>query len=178
MMVDFRAYILAIIVVSFTALASLVYALDCPPETAAEELRCPGAWDKRTCKCLDNPRAPGSGSIPSPPGPPDRGAGANGFLFHFRSEYPSTINLEFYSANRNTVWPGGNIVFYLYPGQTETYSLQCIQGEQLCYGAWVPGTPVFWGLGDAVRQGKPAQCTDCCYVCGSGQSFIISLRPF
>ena len=168
----------ALIVVSFTALASLTAAQECPPDTAWEELRCPGAWDRRTCKCLDNPRGGGGGQIPTRPDPIVRPDGPKVFLFHFRSEYPSTIQLEFYSTNRPAAWPGGNAVYYLNPGQTETYGLQCVQGEQICYGAWVPGTPVFWGIGDAVRQNKPAQCADCCYVCGGGQSFILTLRPF
>ena len=177
-MANFRAYILAIIVVSFTASFSPTAAQECPPDTAWEELRCPGAWDRRTCKCLDDPRPGGGGRISAPPDRPERGAGADAFIFHFRSEYQSTINLEFYSENRNAAWPGGNMVFHLYPGKTETYRLQCIRGEKICYGAWVPGSPTFWGLGDAVRQGKSWQCTDCCYFCGSGQSNILSLRPF
>jgi hypothetical protein len=177
-MVAFRAYVFALVVVCFMALASLTAAQVCPPETAVEELRCPGAWDRRTCKCLENTRPPGGGSVPIRPSPIQPGTGANAFMFHFRSEYPSTINLEFYSTNRPAAWPGGNLVYYLYPGQTETYPLQCAQGEMICYGAWVPGTTVFWGIGDAVRQNRPAQCTDCCYVCGSGQSFILTLKPF
>jgi hypothetical protein len=178
MRADFRASILVILVVTCTALAGLTAAQECPPETAAEELRCPGAWDRRTCTCLDNPRPPGPGRIPLPPAPSESGAGADAFTFHFRSEHPSTIHVEFYSATRNAAWPGGNSVFYLYPGHTETYRLQCIRGEMICYGAWVPGTPTFWGVGYSVRQGTPFHCTDCCYVCGSGQSFILSLRPF
>ena len=42
---------IALAVVVVAAPFDLGVAQECPPDTAEDELRCPGAWDKRTCTC-------------------------------------------------------------------------------------------------------------------------------
>lgn len=47
--------------------------------------------------------------------------------------------------------------------------ISCKEGERLCYGAWMPLSPIgYWGMG---KEGDKS-CTQCCYVCDGRESFI------
>jgi hypothetical protein len=75
------------------------------------------------------------------------------------------VVFQFFSRTRNHVWPGGGQVWYAWPGQRYTPVLRCMDGEYICYGAWVEGnTSIYWGVGPNGTYG----CPSCCYTCTHG----------
>ncbi|RME18630.1 MAG: hypothetical protein D6801_00985 [Alphaproteobacteria bacterium] len=92
---------------------------------------------------------------------------ASNLEFHVRSEYPYQVSLEFYSLDRNHVWPGNGKVYILDDSATHNYNLSCNYGEKICFGAWVRGdSSQYWGGGLDNKQ----YCSDCCYTCGYGDT--------
>lgn len=92
-------------------------------------------------------------------------AQAADLTWRFRSDYPYTVMLEFYSQDRDHSWPGGGQAFVLDDGAVHAMSLGCDYGEMICYGAWVDGREeVYWGAG----LDGAARCDDCCARCGQG----------
>jgi hypothetical protein len=73
------------------------------------------------------------------------------------------VHFSFYSSDRSGyVWPGDNKVYFLDPHGTHTYSLQGLDGEKICYGAWYASNnqSSYWGVGRNNKYG----CKDCCYT--------------
>lgn len=101
------------------------------------------------------------------------GASAESFTWHFRSEHPNTISLEFYSQDRDHVWPGNNEVYVIDDDSVHHYTLECRRGEKICYGAWVRNrSQSYWGAGyDGVEA-----CESCCYVCDGGETNTLVLE--
>lgn len=65
-------------------------------------------------------------------------------------------------GDHNVVWPGGTQAFQLSPHEEATRSLNCIQGQKICYGAWVKGdSNLFWGVGGDINNA----CKGCCFKC-------------
>lgn len=107
-------------------------------------------------------------------GPWTGAARADTLNWTFSSEHPSIVDLEFYSQDRNHVWPGNNKVYVIDDYAQHSYSLSCSSGERICYGAWVRGnSSVYWGAGMNDAYG----CSTCCAVCGSGAVEAINLKP-
>lgn len=93
--------------------------------------------------------------------------------WHFRSEHPNVVSLEFYSQDRNHVWPGDNEVYILDDDEVHAYTITCRSGEKICYGAWVRNrSSSYWGAG---YDGKQA-CERCCYRCNGGETNILVLN--
>ena len=92
--------------------------------------------------------------------------------WHFRSEHQNVVSLEFYSQDRNHVWPGDNEVYILDDDEVHDYTIDCQSGEKICYGAWVRNrSNSYWGAG---YDGKEA-CESCCYRCDGGETNILVL---
>ena len=101
-------------------------------------------------------------------------AEAGELSFHIQSMYQYKVQIEFYSQNRRHSWPGGNKAYALNDFATHTYSLNCISGERICYGAWVTGNASkYWGVGANNRR----SCKGCCAICDGGETLRIVLRP-
>ena len=101
-------------------------------------------------------------------------ASAAELVWRIQSEHPNHVSLEFYSQDRNHVWPGGGEVYVIKDWDTHTYSLTCKDGEKICYGAWVRNeTNTYWGKG---VDGAEA-CETCCAVCGRGELSTQVLKP-
>ena len=93
---------------------------------------------------------------------PDR---SNSFTALVRNLDRYAVELSFYANQRNNAWPGGNQIFPLRDSQYHEYSLSCVRGEKICYGAWRSGNSnIYWGVGLGGRQG----CQGCCATCGDG----------
>jgi len=89
-------------------------------------------------------------------------AQAQGLTFSFDNEYSEDLAIEFYSQDRNHVWPGGGDVYVL--GTSDgamAYPLSCQPGENICFGAWTLDRRSFWGGGVDMSQ----SCEACCAVC-------------
>lgn len=87
--------------------------------------------------------------------------------WEIRSNYPFKVQLQFYSKDRDAVWPGGGKSYLLYDSKMHEFSLDCRAGERICYGAWNVATggktgTKYWGVGQNNRKG----CSDCCWTCG------------
>jgi hypothetical protein len=82
-----------------------------------------------------------------------------------KSNYRYKVQVAFYSQSRGHVWPGRNRAYPLNDYQTYTYTLDCVRGERICFGAWVTGRGnTYWGVGPDDKY----TCTSCCAVCGGG----------
>jgi hypothetical protein len=88
---------------------------------------------------------------------------AENMTWTMTSDYRYKVQVEFYSQNRNTAWPGGGTVYTLNDYSPHKFSLACRGGEKICYGAWATGDAgTYWGVG---INNKHA-CKSCCAVCG------------
>ncbi|MDP3898708.1 MAG: hypothetical protein Q8Q62_18710, partial [Mesorhizobium sp.] len=64
--------------------------------------------------------------------------------------------------DRDHVWPGGDENYYLDDGETKEMSLECEEGESICYGAWIDGDDrQSFGAG----PDRDRACSDCCSIC-------------
>lgn len=100
-------------------------------------------------------------------------APADEMTWHVRSYYPYVVSLEFYSEDRNHVWPGGGKVYVLDDSEVHSYTLSCNPGEDICFGAWVRGnTDKYWGVGYDNSQ----DCSDCCYYCDNIDTDVRNLN--
>ena len=94
-------------------------------------------------------------------------ASADSLVWTVKSSYRHRVQIAFYSQSRTVEWPGNGQAWEVNDYDTHRYSLTCITGETICFGAWVTGDPgVYWGLG-AHRE---RSCDRCCYVCGAGET--------
>ena len=99
-------------------------------------------------------------------------AGAAELQWTFDNETDVDISIEFYSQDRDQVWPGGDQVYILGPTESRTYDLSCNQGENICYGGWIAGDDsTQWGSGYNDQQ----TCETCCAICGGGNAEPVDL---
>jgi len=100
-------------------------------------------------------------------------ASAASLLWTFDNEINQNISIEFYSQDRNHVWPGNDQVYVIGPSDgARTYNLDCQQNELICYGGWVRSNKsTFWGSGRNDSQ----QCDTCCARCGQGSVEPVNL---
>ena len=98
-------------------------------------------------------------------------------VWDIQSSFPFQVELQFYSQDRNAVWPGGGKAFLLDDSKMHKFSLECKFGEKVCYGAWevMTGNKTgrkYWGVG----QNDGRHCTSCCWTCGlKGEPRAINL---
>ena len=85
------------------------------------------------------------------------------------------VEVQFFSRDRDALWPGVNRVWYVKPGQVIHPTLRCRDGEYICYGAWPTGNSTqFWGVGRGGKQG----CQSCCDNCVNGNVNGHNLNPY
>ncbi len=91
-------------------------------------------------------------------------AAAEQMTWKIGSSYSYRIQLEFYSQDRNAVWPGGGKAYPLNDSKVHTFTLNCQRGEKICYGAWPTGggSQTYWGVGVSNKH----RCKTCCAICG------------
>jgi len=94
--------------------------------------------------------------------------------FVMNNHHPNAVEVQLYSDSRDHVWPDSDEVYLLDDGETKTMSVECEEGESICYGAWIQGDQnTFWGVGPDNSQ----KCDNCCYTCTGGQTEQINLVP-
>ena len=90
-------------------------------------------------------------------------ASADQMIWTLRSNYPYNVQVEFYSQYRDAAWPGSDRAYDLNDYNDHQYRLNCINGEKICYGAWVTGSGGrYWGVGPNDKY----NCGNCCATCG------------
>ena len=88
---------------------------------------------------------------------------AGELVFTVDNEFSEDVAIEFYSTDRNHIWPGGDQVWIVGVSDGEiSYPLTCNSGEQICFGAWSINQQDQWGLGMDMSQ----DCAGCCAQCG------------
>jgi hypothetical protein len=76
-----------------------------------------------------------------------------------------SAQVSFYSQTRAHEWPGGGQSWDLFDHRPHTFTLSCVSGEKICYGAFVYKTHSrYWGVG----YDNSFSCSDCCGFCGAG----------
>lgn len=95
--------------------------------------------------------------------------------FTLRNRTGANLEVIFKSDSRSVEWPGNDRHYILANGKTGTYKLNCMAGEQICYGASTSGLFFrYWGRG----ANHENSCSDCCYVCGVNvQTGTIGMTP-
>lgn len=89
--------------------------------------------------------------------------------WHMRNATSSTVGISFYSQGRSGEWPGNGKAYELEAYERHAYTLRCVRGEDICYGAWIVGHPsTYWGSG----VDDDEACSDCCAKCGDGDEEI------
>ena len=98
---------------------------------------------------------------------------AGDMTWSVQSKSPYVVHLQFYSDDRNNVWPDPDKVYTLDDSEVHEYALSCHSGEKVCYGAWVKGNEdSYWGAG---YDGEQA-CDNCCFRCDGGSTPIMVLN--
>jgi hypothetical protein len=93
--------------------------------------------------------------------------------FHITSMADKDVQIEFFSEDRHSAWPGNGMAYKLNDYKEHNFKLACINREKICYGAWITNNPnVYWGAGPHGSAG----CSDCCVECRGGQVREIILR--
>ena len=98
---------------------------------------------------------------------------AETLTFELSNDYGDTVDMEFYSQDRNHVWPGNGQIYPLSDGR-QHITLSCRYDENICYGGWVDGDKngIYWGVG----PGQRGSCPNCCYHCTGGSTRVISIH--
>lgn len=100
---------------------------------------------------------------PEEPGPPH-------IVFRVLRRTSQTVWLRFHSETRKHVWPGVGRHWILDQGQEQSIRINCQPNEKICYGAWVPGQDLHWGVGEDGDE----QCSGCCHRCDSQTTAVIA----
>lgn len=102
-------------------------------------------------------------------------ASADTVTFNISSTHPNTVELQFFSQDRNHIWPQPGRVYLIDDWDTHEYRLSCSYGENICYGAWVSGggDGTYWGVG----QNNNQRCSNCCLVCDGRVMSARNLAP-
>ncbi len=77
-----------------------------------------------------------------------------------KSSYQAQVS--FYAQGRRSEWPGHGRAWDLFDHSPHKFSLNCLRGEKICYGAFVYKTHArSWGVG----FNNSKSCRDCCAIC-------------
>ena len=77
---------------------------------------------------------------------------------------PGPIEMRVFDDSNGLVFPGGSDRYVLPKDGTETFTIQCVPGDRICYGAAAGGGRSNWGAG---LTGNLA-CSGCCGTCSFG----------
>jgi hypothetical protein len=98
----------------------------------------------------------------------DTVARSDTITFELTNRTANEIEITFYSSDRQAQWPTSGNAYFLSPGATASYPLQCnFSGETVCYGAWPRGSAGAGGWGVGLNQS--IGCNDCCVKCQGGK---------
>jgi hypothetical protein len=99
-------------------------------------------------------------------------ARADLLTFYIKNTHTFAVALEFFSHDRNEVWPGNDQVYLLDSDERKSIPIECNAGENICYGAWANGNDrLWWGVG----PDNDHPCENCCRICKSGVTETINL---
>ena len=81
------------------------------------------------------------------------------------------LSIALYAPGRETGWPGWNQSWSTKNGEN-IYTVPCVEGERICFGAWVANNTSgrHWGAGHHAAHA----CPNCCGIC-DGNTYAASL---
>ena len=95
-----------------------------------------------------------------------------GMTVYLRNQQDRAVVVEFRGRTTGTVWPGKGRVYLLDRKERKSVTLGCVEGEEICYGAWVNGNDrIAFGVG----PDDDLQCEDCCRICVAGTTETIDI---
>lgn len=95
-----------------------------------------------------------------------------GMTMYLRNQQDRGVVVEFRGRSTGTVWPGQGQVYLLDKRERKSVTLGCVEGEEICYGAWVNGNDrIAFGVG----PDDDLQCEDCCRICVAGTTETIDI---
>jgi hypothetical protein len=101
------------------------------------------------------------------PGP---AAAQEGMTFYIRNSSARAVVVELHGPQRT--WPGDGEVYLIEPKARKSQMIDCAEGENICYGAWLNGNDrVTWGVG----PDNDIACEDCCSICVSKTATTIDV---
>jgi hypothetical protein len=110
----------------------------------------------------------GSATLTATPVTPVKAA-TDEVTINVRSLVDVRAQIKFFAQNRSWVWPNASEAYVLDDYQTHSYTLTCIRGEEICFGAWSVARGnrtgrLSWGVG----RNNNESCRNCCFTCGDG----------
>lgn len=95
----------------------------------------------------------------------------DGMTFYIRNQNPQGVVLELHGQNR--AWPGNGQVYAIDGKSRKSVTIECAEGENICYGAWINGNDrITWGVGPDNNR----DCQDCCSICVSKTTTQVDIR--
>ena len=95
-----------------------------------------------------------------------------GMTVYLRNQQDRAVVVEFRGRTTGTVWPGKGRVYLLDRKERKSVTLGCVEGEEICYGAWVSGNDrIAFGVG----PDDDLECEDCCRICVAGTTETIEI---
>ncbi len=92
-------------------------------------------------------------------------ASAATMTWRFRAFDRHQVDVKVWSKSRNNVWPSSTTVWTIKDYKVNTIRMSCLEGEKVCYGAFVRGNSRrYWGVGADGKLG----CSSCCFTCQNG----------
>ncbi len=89
-------------------------------------------------------------------------ATADEMTFFMKNDHPRAVVVELFGQDTGKQWPGNDKVYLLEKGGRKSVTVDCSEGERICYGAWVNGDDrTFWGVG----PDNDRACETCCSIC-------------
>ena len=100
-------------------------------------------------------------------------AAAENEVFTVKSMAENNVQIAFFSQDRRVRWPASGRAWGLNDYGDHKFNLSCVDGEKICYGAWLTGNArTYWGVGSDGKE----RCDNCCYTCGGSDPRHITLR--
>jgi hypothetical protein len=89
-------------------------------------------------------------------------AAEDGMTFYIRNQSDRAVAMELHGKGADRVWPGGGQAYLLEGQEKKSVLIDCVEGENICYGAWAHGDDrIAWGVGPDNNR----DCADCCWLC-------------
>jgi len=95
-----------------------------------------------------------------------------GMTMFMRNQNDRAIVVEFHGRTTGAVWPGKGQIYLLDGKEKKSVTLGCVEGERICYGAWVNGNDrQSFGVG----PDDDRDCDDCCRTCVGGTTETVDI---
>jgi hypothetical protein len=78
------------------------------------------------------------------------------------------IAVRFFDETNGLIYPNASERYLLPKDGTETFTILCVPGDRICFGAAAVGGRAIWGTGVSAER----SCVGCCGTCGAGDVML------